>query len=322
MDIDEFLDKELGKGPSKKKASLSPEQFSGEVATLITSIQYLLTNKQFDQIEETYDSLWKKIAENKFSWDVALHSEVGAVHDQLNKELGAVVQDFYKKAQLIEGLMANARMFLNKNEPEAALKVYNEISEMAKDLPSIMFEHKKTIERDVLRLYRDIHEKLGASTVQKVHLLSRQISAQASRIRPYLLSGNIPLATEHYLKLLELYATVPQGFLPLKVAMGKELIEMYKSLSIQIEIEDLRKQLHPLTQRHLGSPQKPQQPSSSTESLLRKRKEAAKIHMANKSYENALIEIHAILGINPTDEEAKQMLDVIQTARKEMKYGL
>ena len=119
-----------------------------------------------------------------------------------------------------------------------------------------MFEHKKSIERDVLRLYRDIHEKLGQSTLQKVHTLSRQISAQAARIRPYLLSGNIPLSTEHYLKLLSLYGEVPQGFLPLKVAMGKELIEMYKSLSIQIEIEDLRKQLHPLTQKHFGHMEK------------------------------------------------------------------
>ncbi len=320
MDINEFLEKELGKAPQKRRAALPPGQFSGEVATLITSIQYLLTNKQYEQIEETYDSLWKKISENKFGWDVSLHQEITAVHDQLNKELGSVVQDFYKKAQLLQQLMANARAFLSKEQPEAALKVYNEISEMAKALPSIMFEHKKTIERDVLRLYRDIHEKLGASTVQKVHNLSRQISAQAAKIRPYLLSGNVPLSTEHYLRLLALYGEVPQGFLPLKVAMGKELIEMYKSLSIQIEIEDLRKQLHPLTQKHFGHTEKQHTPPSPE--AIRRRKEAARMHMSNKAYDNALAEVNAILSLDPQDEEAKVMLEKIQAARKEMNYGL
>lgn len=320
MDINEFLEKELGKAPQKKRAALPPGQFSGEVSTLITSIQYLLTNKQYEQIEETYDSLWKKISENKFGWDVSLHQEITAVHDQLNKELGAVVQDFYKKAQLLQQLMANARVFLSKEQPEAALKVYNEIAEMAKALPSIMFEHKKTIERDVLRLYRDIHEKLGASTVQKVHNLSRQISVQAARIQPYLLSGNIPLSTEHYLKLLALYGEVPQGFLPLKVAMGKELIEMYKSLSIQIEIEDLRKQLHPLTQKHFGHVEK--QHTLPSPEALRRRKEAARTHMSNRAYDSALAEVNAILSLDPQDEEAKVMLEKIQSARKEMNYGL
>jgi hypothetical protein len=321
MDIDEFLEKEIGKSPSKRKVPLSPQQFSGEVATLITSIQYLLTNRQFDQIEETYDSLWKKIAENKFGWDQALHQEITSVHEQLNKELGSVVQDFYKKVQLIQSLMENARTFLEKNQPEAALKVYNEVSAMVKELPTIMFEHKKTIERDVLRLYRDIHEKLGAASLQKVHMLSKQISAQASRLRPYLLSGNIPLATEHYLRLLSLYAEIPQGFLPLKVAMGKELIEMYRSLSIQIEIEELRKQLHPLTQKRFGQSQK-QQTAPAPEIALKKRREAARMHMANKAYDNALMEVHAILNLDPVDVEAKQMLEQIQQARKEASYGL
>jgi tetratricopeptide (TPR) repeat protein len=320
MDIDEFLEKELGKTPQKKKVVLSQGQFTGEVATLITSIQYLLSNKQYDQIEETYDSLWKKISENKFGWDISLHQEITAVHDQLNKELSSVVQDFYKKAQLLAQLMANARELLSKEQPEAALKVYNEISEMAKAMPSIMFEHKKTIERDVLRLYRDIHEKLGQSTVQKVHVLTRQISAQAAKIRPYLLSGNIPLATEHYLKLLSLYGNVPQGFLPLKVAMGKELIEMYKSLSIQIEIEDLRKQLHPLTQRHFGQAEK--QHVVISDEAVRKRKENARIHMSNRAYDSALVEVNALLSLSPKDDEGRAMLEKIQTARKEANYGL
>ncbi len=320
MDIDDFLEKELGKAPQKKKVVLSSEQFSGEVATLITSIQYLLSNKQYEQIEETYDSLWKKISENKFGWDIALHQEISAVHDQLNKELSGVVQDFYKKAQLVQQLIANARILLGKEQPESALKIYNEVAEMAKSMPSIMFEHKKSIERDVLRLYRDIHEKLGASTVQKVHNLSRQISAQAAKIRPYLLSGNIPLATEHYLKLLALYSEIPQGFLPLKVAMGKELIEMYKSLSIQIEIEELRKQLHPLTQKHFGHVE--MQHTAPSLEALRKRKEAARMHMANKSYDSALSELNAILALSPQDNEAKMMLEKVLAARKEATYGL
>ena len=46
MDIDSFLDRELG---AQQKGKAEPEA-SGEAAALLSSIQYLLAQKQFDQI--------------------------------------------------------------------------------------------------------------------------------------------------------------------------------------------------------------------------------------------------------------------------------
>ena len=239
----------LDQGGQKKDAD---QTTPAEILMLVAGIKSLLENKQFDQVEDAYDSLWKKVANGNYAWDKGLHEELLAINDQIGKVIGGLYGEFTKKSQLIRQMAAQAQSYLLAKQPEEALKIYNELSAHLESLPTLLYQEKKALEREILRLYRDIHEAQGALASQKAAMLSRTMSEQIGRLRPYLLSGNIPLAMDHYSRLLSLYAQLPSGFLPLKASMGREMTQMYKLLAIQVEIEMLKRQLHPLTQRRIS----------------------------------------------------------------------
>ena len=257
-----YLNEQKGIGPTpllgasrQDPAKANPDQIksegtsTAEIATLVTGIRLLLENKQYDQVEDAYDSLWKKMAGSDLTWDKGLFEEFSAINEQIAKTMGALYEEFKVKSLAIRQQMSQAQAFLAAKRVDEAFALYSPISSQLEGLPSLLYQEKKALERDVLRLYRDIHEAQGQSDSQKAAFLSRSISEQASRTRPYLLSGNILLAKEHYRNLLGLYSQLPSGFLPLKNSIARELAQMYKSLAIQIEIESLRSQLHPLTQK-------------------------------------------------------------------------
>lgn len=257
MDIDEFLDRELQSGmdteklsePSKKPKEID---FGAEISTLTANIRTYLKEKQFDLVEKTFISLWNSLGTRKFVWDKKLHDELLSISFELSNEFGPVFQDFKSQSQVIRQMIGNARVLIQGNKHKDAMKVYSEVYSMVEGLPNILFAEKRALEIEVLRLYRDIHNTIGTSTVNKVQLLDKDITQRLARIRPILLSGNIDSASSMYLEALKLYNQIPFGFLQEKLRLGKDLLHMYKSLSIQLEINRLRGQLDPHSQKRLG----------------------------------------------------------------------
>ena len=187
---------------------------------------------------------------------------------------------------------------------------------MVTEIPILFFQEKKSMEREVLRLQRDLHEAQSASALQKASALQREIMQQAARVRPYLLSGNIEAALHHYAQLIALYQQMPEGFLTIKIGLGKEMAEMYKSLAIQQEIERLKQQLNPMAQRRFTAPR--QQPLS----IADRHREQARSLLARKDYDAALPQVNAVLALVPGDPEGREMLERIQSAKRAAANGI
>ena len=166
------------------------------------------------------------------------------------------------------------------------------------------------MEKEVLRLQRDVHDAQSAADLQKVSMLQREIMQQSARLRPFLLSGNVAAATQQYARLLSLYQQLPPGFLGIKLGLGREMAEMYKSLAIQQEIERLRQQLNPIAQRRFGALQQPSHPVAE-----RHRRQAREL-LAGKEYDAALAQVNALLSLIPDDQEGRDMLERIQAAKR------
>ncbi|HII65634.1 TPA: hypothetical protein HA295_02555 [Candidatus Woesearchaeota archaeon] len=306
MDIDSFLDREMG---AQQKGKAEPEA-SGEAAALLSSIQYLLAQKQFDQIEASYDSLWKKVSQSGFSWDRSLYDELVTIHGQIARETAPAFQDASKRIQIMRQMVAQARTLLSARQVDGAAKLQNEVAAMMAEIPGLFFQEKKAMEKEVLRLQRDVHDAQSAADLQKVSMLQREIMQQSARLRPFLLSGNVAAATQQYARLLSLYQQLPPGFLGIKLGLGREMAEMYKSLAIQQEIERLRQQLNPIAQRRFGALQQPSHPVAE-----RHRRQAREL-LAGKEYDAALAQVNALLSLIPDDQEGRDMLERIQAAKR------
>ncbi len=314
MDIDDFLEKELGKVERQNDQASIPR--SAEAEALTSNVASLLQNRQFDQVEETYGSLWKRVSQMGLAWDKGIHQELIAINAQLEREMALLYRDFGKKAQVVQQMLSQSKSFLDARETDSALKLFDEASSLVDELPSILFSEKKAMEREMLRIQRDIHEAKGRDAQEKAAVLSKQIAEQISRLRPFLRSGNIPLASGHYSRLLSLYSQIPQGFLSLKVSMGKELAEVYKTLAIEVEIENLKNQLHPLHQQRVSSA-----PSLRTREIIERNRKIARAAMPAKKYDEALKAVQAILALSPGDEEAKAIVEKVQSAKRVMPDG-
>ncbi len=312
MDMDEFLDREMG---SSQGAKGTPE-LTGEAATLLASIQYLLAQKQFDQIEASYDSLWGKVKQGNFSWDRKIYDELRAISEQLSRDMGIVYQDTMKKFQIVQQMMARAKSLLSEKQIDGASKLADEATALVAELPSTFFQEKKSLEREVFRLQRDIHEAQSAYALQKAGALQKEIAQQIIRVQPFLLSGNMAAASQSYARLLSLYDQLPPGFLGIKIGLGREMAEMYKSLAIQQEIEGLKQELHPIAQRRLGGTR------PATHPVADRHRGQAKALLARKDYGNALAQVNALLKILPDDWEGKEMLERIRSEQRTVGDGI
>ena len=237
MDIDEFLDKEL----QTKKESAEQESSSG------TDKVEKIEEKSIEEIKEAgpikhYFELWKKISDLKLKWDHNLYSELNKAGNEakesLNKSMLTIDRDKHEVRRLIGKVIRELR---NKNYG-ASTRSYAELSGIRDRIPGFFLEEKKKINKEIFEVYQKLHDQLDSRFIKdfkvSIEKINNLIESAFSNM-----DIDVDKAKSFYEKALDLYKDLPNGFMPQKLELGKQLITLYKDLSIQSQIKNLRKQL-------------------------------------------------------------------------------
>lgn len=278
MDIDEFLDNELraGKESAKKNDtgaingketaaeanntinSISPEDtitkadniaITGndsakkEAADILSDIDSSIEKDDFNSAENLYLQSWNKLSEENFSWNDSLYSSLNAAGNKIRDRVGKLSLALEKKKNTIKGIIKKANREIENKNHEAALKIYSEITEMRNALPDFLLEEKKEINDSIFQLYAKLHDQIDSKFINDFKAQIETVDELARNSFSSLKSGNMENARNFYKKAVEIYKSLPHGFLPQKIALGDFLLGIYKDLSIYLEIEKLQKKL-------------------------------------------------------------------------------
>ena len=347
MDIDEFLDREiadLGVDSCNDEKSLdSAAKSEIDQSALFQSAKFGLGTANLENAEQSYTQLWVSLMQQKLKWNKELYDQLSTLSKQFSSILSQSYDELKKKANHIYDLISRARKFIQDGKNDAAYKIYSEVQAMSNTMPNIFFEEKRYVQEQILSLYRDLNNTTDSELIKKVSGMMQEINAAIDKINASLSSNDVANASDNYNKCIELYNQVPQGFLKTKNLAGIKLLEIYRSLSIYLEISRLQNQLgRKVPQFQQTMPKAPvsyeknsrygrlrsirlsqEKSSQKTETaapeamtsyiLAGRKREHAKKNIKKGFYNEAWKDIEEALQIDPSDVEAKALKAKIKT---------
>ena len=243
MDIDEFLDKEI---PTKKEGDggvfitqPSPEFKGAE--------PYDLSNAgktgNLEALEKNYLELWDRISKDKFGWNSSLYADITKIGYEIKKTLSIMPSRINNEKTNIRRLIGSAKNELKSKNYGEALKLYSQIITMRNNIPDTFFEEKKELNREILPFYAELAEQIDMKFARDFNDSAAKANSLVSGSFSSIGKNDIMNARKSYEEALEIYKSLPQGFLVQKIEIGNRLIALYKELSIMIQIETLKQQL-------------------------------------------------------------------------------
>lgn len=333
MDIDEFLDKEVGEKSQQPKAEASstqnpekPESFSPQSGNPEGINQFLKS--------------WSRIYDAKLNWDSTMYNELAQAAEKAKQEIYNYSAEIEIKKKEVKRLIGKALDEIDKKNYEEANKIYSEIGGMMDKMPDFMMEEKKELDKEIIVLSQRLHEGIN-------HKFTADFWGSMARIenllKDALLSfeaADLEKARLLYDKSLEEYKGLPKGFMQKKLELGEKLLKLYKDLSIQMQIKDLQQQLSIRSSIYKGingyeslkrladkaaqlessgvSQSSFAPPSIQTISdrtllnrLILRKLDRARINLKKELYQEAKRNLDSVLRVDPENKEAKKMLGSI-----------
>jgi len=256
MNIDEFLDRELSElglqtdraekiesssKPELKESSQLKEGF--EPSPLFESIKNSLSKGDIESAEQSYLQLWQVLLEQKLKWDKDLYEQLLSLGRQFLSAIDLAHKDLKRKADYIFELIKRARDFLKEGKKDHAFRLYSEAEKIYSSIPNIFFEEKRAIETEIMGLYKELKSVTDSELIKRAASLIQEIGSLISKADSSIKANDFINAIESYNNCIGLYAQLPEGFLRYKNSLGIQILDIYKTLSINVEVSNLLKQL-------------------------------------------------------------------------------
>lgn len=346
MDIDEFLDKETQAAKKEDdKGVFVTQPYAGFKDAKPPELPDAGKAGNLEALEKNYIGMWDRISKDKFGWSSSLYADIAKTGDEIKKTLSIMSSKMNTEKMSIRKLIGSAKNALERKNYGEALKLYSDIISMRNDMPDAFFEEKKELNREILPFYAKLAEQIDIKFIEDFN----DSAAKADSLIRDSFSGieknNIADSKKFYEGALEIYKSLPQGFLMRKIELGNRLIALYKELSILMQIENLQQQLSyekadgsykhvaegikhlPETgsyKKEMNAGSKKQAAISGLrhmseghgsksllDSMISRRIEKANASMSRGLYPDARKSIESVLRLDPQNKDAKSMLKKI-----------
>lgn len=271
MDVDEFLDKEMGLNSPQvneddefEKELMQKDDPSLDIDEEITQEEdnFELKDKDeeekeekgdpFDLIEKSindgnvekaefyYSKIWIELGKERFTWDKSRYERLIRIDNKLRLLAIKYHESSAIQIKNIQRLISQAKNLLENRQRENALKVYTEIINIYNKIPPIFLEDKKKIYVDeVLPLYQDIIKDMENNFFSNFSSEISKVDELLGLAKVQLKMKNVQKAVKTYNDCISLFNSLPEGYFLKKLELGSRILEIYKELTIIIEIADL-----------------------------------------------------------------------------------
>ena len=250
MNVDEFLDRELadldidtGKAEKTEDNSDFPTMKIVESSHPFNAAELELTKANIEQAEQTYMNLWHSLTQQKLKWDKDIYEQLLKISRQFSAMLNTTYDELKNQSNRINELIGRARSYLQAGKKEIALRAYAEIQKISNSVPNVFFEEKRRLQDQVSSFYSELTAAADAELVKKVSGMLHDINQKIEKINGLVSSNDVENASAEYLRCIEMYNQIPEGFLNSKNSVGIRILEVYKNLSVSAEISALQRHL-------------------------------------------------------------------------------
>ena len=251
MDIDEFLDKEIQakekEEPNKEAVFIKDTQNTGEDEKLTPKY----AEDGLNSLEKQYFELWDRISKNNLLWDDSLYKSITASGSAIKEITEKLLLKTQNERKAIKEIIGKANKELENKNLEAALNLYSKLIDIRNGIPDAFFEEKKDINYEIFLLYQKLHEQIDLKFINDLKENLAKVESFTDNSLSSIKSGKLEQAKNFYQQALEMYKSLPKGFLLRKAELGNKLLVLYKELSIHIQIQELQQQLGNLGRSYL-----------------------------------------------------------------------
>ena len=251
MDIDEFLDREISLREIDKKIDIESEGLKLEYPKAkdeikeyakendyLTKIKQALEKNDFNAAEKLYYELWTRLSGN-IEWDQDIHDNLIKISNEIKNALNEVYSKANKKGAFAQNLLKKTKENIMQGNYQAALIQHSELTDIYNEIPDFLFEEKRKMHNEILNLYMGLKEKINFVFLNKFNASLSQIKQMMDSASLSLKNMDLDNAKNIYLDIIKVYTDLPAGFLFSKIGIGKDILELYKELSISLEIKFL-----------------------------------------------------------------------------------
>ena len=254
MNIDEFLDREFSDVTSEAGSDGKHEKASHSTAfkeplkslPLFEHVKSYLSKGNLDSAEQAYIQLWRILLQQNVKWNQEIYGQLSILNREFSKALSYASNEVKIKTNQINALISRTRDSLQEGNKGLCFKLYSEIEEINKSIPNVFFEEKKLLRDQIIELYKELRNITDSDLIKKVITLVKETNQLIDNANISIKANNMQNALANYNRCVELYNQIPQGFLRYKSSIGIGVLEIYKTISIYIEISNLQNQLSSL----------------------------------------------------------------------------
>ena len=363
MDIDEFLDKEAKETfeeakPIEDKSKKIEAETKGlklehpdiiqEVKKYVKKDDYFneinlaLEKNDFGTAEKIYYGLWAKLIGNLL-WDKDIYTDLVKIGGEMREALNEVYSEANKKKALAQDLLDKSKESIARGNHQAALNLYSELTDLHNEMPAFLYEEKRKMHNEILRLYMELKEKIDSIFLNNFNASLSRIKRMVNDTKSGLKNADSDNAKNIYLDIVKIYNNLPAGFLSEKISVAGDILELYKEISITLEIKELEGQLgieriqkmqsaaekfykesfqmqklkEISLQRKVGLAKSTKKPLEKAGKgvelknlLIKRRMDMAKLKIGKGLYDDTRKDIESILRLDPDNAEAKNMLNM------------
>src|SRR3989338_1700670 len=227
MDVDEFLDRELselglvtdkakdanisvsaGADANKGADNVNFNDLKSETSSSSPLFENIASNFNKGSIEDAdkyYSQLWQILFQQKLKWSKELYDQMITLNNHLIEALGRSYSESKKSAARIYELIKNARDSLKEGKKEASYKIYSEIEELDRSIPSVFFEEKRVIREQINMLSEELRIATNNELVKRVSALVQDINKLIDKANAMINFNDFANAVLSYNQCLESY---------------------------------------------------------------------------------------------------------------------
>lgn len=181
----------------------------------------------YNQIEEKYRILPEEFLEKKKILKIDLI--------KLNRDLALGISEvtgkqLKAKINLINKLMKDTLNYIKKNDIFSATKAYDEIEGLYKEIPEGYLDEKTKLQNSILQLQEKLISKKRTIFFIDLQNKTKEIHSNLNKIKNSMMKGKIAESIDIYQKVREIFATLPQGFLPEKTDLQNRILDVYRQI--------------------------------------------------------------------------------------------
>lgn len=251
MDIDEFLEAEVGKGNGgslQKSAAAEAGEFlsNQSIEEQIRQIRELVRQRKFGEAEQIYllvKSHYATLERKQSDERKTLHRSLTEVNRELIESLTQMKAEVEKKGSVINQLIVKAKELIVQGDMYKANKIYLEIKEMFKAMPEAFTERKAELENEIVVFYSHLVREFNKQTYSKIVERGRQIELHILTALEYLNQGNLDAAKKEYEVIYQFYTALPEGFIYEKTMIYNQILALHKLAETGVKSDDAKQEL-------------------------------------------------------------------------------